>query len=54
MCVGLDPDTPNSQSLRRYRERGISHSVEDDNDLIDGVVTRRDCYLLVIGVRDPN
>ena len=41
-----------SRSLRRCGERGISHGVEDDNDFIDRVVSRTNCYLLVIGVGD--
>ena len=48
----LDPDTPITRGLRRYGERGISHSVEHGNDLTDRVVTRRDRLLLVIRVRD--
>ena len=48
----LDPDTPISRSLRRYQERSISHSVEDGSDLTDRVVTRTNCYILVIRVRD--
>ena len=51
--MGLDPDTPITRSLRRYRERGIiSHGIKHGNDLTDRVVSRRNCYLLVIAVRD--
>ena len=49
---GLDPDTPTTRSLRRYGKYGISHSVEHGNDFTDRVVSRRDCLLLVIRVRD--
>ena len=51
--MGLDLDTPITRSLRRYRERGIiSHCIKHGNDLTDRVVSRRNCYLLVIRVRD--
>ena len=48
----LNPDTTITQSLCVYGERGFSHGVEDGNDFTDCVVSRRDCYLLVIGVCD--
>ena len=48
----LDINTPITRSLRRYRERSISHNIEDSNDLTDRVVSRRNRYLLVIRVRD--
>ena len=51
MC-GLDPDTLITRSLCRYRERGISHSVENDNYFADRVTSMGDRLLLVIGVRD--
>ena len=51
MC-GLDPDTLITRSLRRYRERDISHSVEDYNYFADRVTSMGDRLLLVIGVRD--
>ena len=50
----LDPDTPITRCLRRYRERGISHDADDDNDFIDRVVSKRNRSLLVIRVRDNN
>ena len=44
--------THNSKPCR-CGERGIiSHDVEDGNDFTDRVVSRRNRYLLVIGVRD--
>ena len=49
---GLNPDTPITRSLRRYGKHSISHGVEDGSDLTDRVVSRRDCLLLVIRVRD--
>ena len=49
---GLVREISISRSLRRYRERGITYSVEDGNDFIDRVVSRRNCYLLVIRVRE--
>ena len=49
---GLNPGIIITRSLHRYRERRISHGVENGNDFTDRVVTRRDCYLLVIGVGD--
>ena len=49
---GLDPDTTITRSLRVYGEHSISHGVEDGNDFTDRVVSRKDCYLLVIGVCD--
>ena len=41
-----------SRSLRRCGERGVSHGVEHGNDFIYRVVSRNNCYLLVIRVRD--
>lgn len=49
---GLNPDTPITRKLRRYREHSVSLGVEDDNGFIDRVITKRDCYLIVIGVHD--
>ena len=49
---GLNPEISITRSLRRYRERSISHGVEDGNDFTDRVITRRDRSLLVIRVRD--
>ena len=49
----LDSDTPITRILGGYGERAIiSHGVEDGNDFTDRVVSRRNCYLLVIGVRN--
>ena len=33
-----------TRGLGRYRERSISHGVEDGNDFTDRVVSGRDCY----------
>ena len=50
---GLDPEIPISRILGRYGKHGtISHGVEHGNDLTDRVVSRRDCLLLVIRVRE--
>ena len=49
---GLNPEISITRGLRRYGERRISHGVEDGNDFTDRVVSRRDCLLLVIRVRD--
>ena len=49
---GLNPKISITRILRRYGKRGISHGVEDGNDFTDRVVSRKDCYLLVIGVCD--
>ena len=49
---GLNPDTSITRGLRRYGKHGISHGVEDGNDFTNRVVTRRDCYILVIRVRE--
>ena len=51
---GLNPDTSVTRSLRRYREHSISRGVEDNNDFADRVVSSRNSYLLVMGVRDHN
>ena len=40
----LNSNTTITRCLGRYRERSISHGVEDGNDFTDRVVTRRDCY----------
>ena len=48
----LDSDTPITRILGGYGERAIiSHGVEDGNDFTDRVVSRRNCYLLIIGIR---
>ena len=49
---GLNPEISITRSLRRYGKHGISHGVEDGNDFTDRLVSRRDCLLLVIRVRD--
>ena len=49
---GLNPDTAITRSLRRYRERGISHGIDHGNNLTDSVVSRRNGFYNVIGVRD--
>ena len=51
---GWNPDTSVTRSLRRYREHSISRGVEDNNDFADRVVSSRNSYLLVMGVRDHN
>ena len=48
----LNLDKSITRGLGRYRERSISHGVEDGNDFTDRVVSGRDCLLLVIRVRD--
>ena len=48
----LNSNTTITRCLGRYGERGISHSVEHGNDFTDRIVNRRDCYLLVIRVRE--
>ena len=48
----LNPDASIPRSLGRYVERSVSHGVEHGNDFTDRVVSRRDYWLLVIGVRD--
>ena len=49
----LNSDTTITRCLGRYGERGIiSHGVEHGNDFTDRVVSRRDCLLLVIRVRN--
>ena len=48
----LNSNTTITRCLGRYGKRGTSHGVEDGNDFTDRVVSRRDCYLLVIRVRD--
>ena len=49
---GLNPEISITRSLGRYGKHGISHGVEDGNDFTDRVVTRRNCLLLVIRVRE--
>ena len=49
---GLNPDTPITRGLGGYHQCGIGHGVEDGNDFTDRVVSRRDCLLLVIRVRE--
>ena len=49
---GLNSNTTITRCLGRYGERGFSHSVEHGNDFTDRLVSRRDCLLLVIRVRD--
>ena len=49
---GLVREISISRSLRRCGERGVSHGVEHGNDFIYRVVSRTNCYLLVIRVRD--
>ena len=49
---GLVREISISRSLRRCGERGVSHGVEHSNDFIYRVVSRTNCYLLVIRVRD--
>ena len=49
---GLDPDTSITQGLGGYGERSISHGIEHGNDFTDRVVSRRNCYHVVIGGRD--
>ena len=49
---GLNRDTTITRSHRKNRERGVGDDVEHSNDLTDGVVTRRDGYLFIIGVGD--
>ena len=48
----LNSNTTITRCLGRYRERSISHGVEDGNDFTDRVVSRRDRSLYVIRVRD--
>ena len=49
---GLNPEISITRGLRRYGERRISHGVEDGTDFTDRLVSRRDCLLLVIRVRE--
>ena len=49
---GLNPEISITRSLGRYEKHGISHGVEDGTDFTDRLVSRRDCLLLVIRVRD--
>ena len=52
-CVWeLGPGTSITKGLGEYRECNVSHGVEDGNIFTDRVVTRRNCHLFVIGVRD--
>ena len=48
----LNPDTLTTRSYRKYQEPSVSHRIGDGIDFTDRVVTRRDRYLLVIGVGD--
>ena len=48
----LNSNTTITRCLGRYGERGFSHSVEHGINFTDRVVSRRDCLLLVIRVRD--
>ena len=49
---GLNPEISITRILRRYGKHGVSHGVEHGNDFIYRVVSRNNCYLLVIRVRD--
>ena len=49
----MNPDATVTRSLRRYGKRGNNtQSVEYGNGFTDRVVSSRNSYLLVIGVRD--
>ena len=48
----LNPDTLTTRSLRKYQEPSVSYRIGDGIDFTDRVVTRTNCYLLVIRVRD--
>ena len=49
---GLNRYTLVTRGHRRNRECGVGHDVEHSNDLIDGVVTRRNGYFFTICVGD--
>ena len=47
---GLNPDTTERRGIRGYGKCGISHGIEQGNDLTDRVLTSRDRHSLVIAV----